>query len=237
MAEADDQLSALQQQITDLQHQLDSSQFTDARESHVESVSMVKTQPFSKEQPHLWFLLLEAQFAARKITSERTMYNSTLSNLSTEVALQVESIIASPYEEGKYNSLKEALQRAYSISSTEKFQKLVSKEELGDQKPSHLLQRLRSYADKSVGDDFIKKLWLNRLPNTTRIVLATSTDTLDKLAIMADTIHENSDGFSVNAVSSRERQSLSEVISNLSEQVAKLTAKVSSMEQNRKGRL
>lgn len=229
-------LTALQEQVRDLQRQLETNQFTDARETQVEAVSLVKTQPFSKDQPQLWFMLLEAQFAARKITSERTMYNNTLANLSTEIALQVESIISTPYEDGQYGRLKDALHRAYSIFSTEKFQKLVSREELGDQKPSHLLQRLRSYADRSIGDDFIKKLWLNRLPNTSRVILSTSTDTLDKLAIMADTIHENSDNLSVNAVSSKERQSLSDVIAGLTEEVAKLTAKVNSMETQRKSR-
>lgn len=216
-------MDELEEQVAEMQRQLAE------RENVVEAVAQVRSQPFSKDQPQLWFALLEAQFAARKITSVRSMYNNALANLTTDVALQVQSIVVKPYEDTSYDNLKRALIQAYSISSTEKFQKLVSKEELGDQKPSHLLQRLRSYADDAVGDDFVKKLWLQRLPNTTRIVLSTSDDTLDKLAIMADTMHENSDGFIVSEIDSNTKNSLANRVDTLTQQIEKLAKKIKSM--------
>lgn len=200
-------------------------------ERNTEAITIVKSQPFSKQSPDLWFILLEAQFAARKITADRTKYNMTLANISTDIAMQVQSIITTEYEEGKYETLKKALIKAYSISNTEKFLKLVSKEELGGQKPSHLLQRLHALADQDVGDEFIKKLWLQRLPNTTRIILSTSSDTIDKLAIMADTILENSDNFSTVAVQSNENHSsVSKVLENITNELEKLNARINTVE-------
>lgn len=62
--------------------------------------------------------------------------------------------------------------------------------ELGDKKPSQLLREMRSLAGTQVNDDFLKTLFLQRLPINVRSILATSKDELDNLAAMADKIIE-----------------------------------------------
>lgn len=73
-----EQPSALQQRVRQVQHQLVSRQFSVARNPHAMTISMVKRQPFTKEQPHLWCMHLVAQLATREISSDRTLYESSL---------------------------------------------------------------------------------------------------------------------------------------------------------------
>jgi hypothetical protein len=61
---------------------------------------------------------------------------------------------------------------------------------------------MRTLAGTQVKDDFLKTIFIQRLPVTTRSILATSKDDLDMLATMADKIVEFlSPGLSVCAQS------------------------------------
>ncbi|KAL4704145.1 hypothetical protein ACJJTC_012961 [Scirpophaga incertulas] len=56
--------------------------------------------------------------------------------------------------------------------------------DLGEQKPSQLLRRMRVLARDKISDDTLRVLWQGHLPNTVRAVLAvTETKDLDSLAI------------------------------------------------------
>lgn len=65
--------------------------------------------------------------------------------------------------------------------------------ELGSQKPSELLRKMRELArNTQVSDEALKKLWMPRLSPSVRAVLIVSQDTnLENLATMADKIVEN----------------------------------------------
>ncbi|KAJ8914237.1 hypothetical protein NQ315_003602 [Exocentrus adspersus] len=54
--------------------------------------------------------------------------------------------------------------KCLSDSSTQRVRKLLESEELGDRTPSQFLRQLRNLAGNNVPDDFIKTLWMNRLP-------------------------------------------------------------------------
>ena len=82
----------------------------------------------------------------------------------------------------------------------------MSSEQLGDQKPSHLLRRLRNLANSNIQEGFIKELWLQRLPPNVKQILAISKDDLDNMAIMADQIMANSEASGVAAIKSNENK-------------------------------
>ncbi|GBP26297.1 Retrovirus-related Pol polyprotein from transposon 412 [Eumeta japonica] len=82
---------------------------------------------------------------------------------------------------------------------------LLSEVELGDQKPSQLLRRMRDLARTKIPDDTLRVMWTGHLPTVVRAVLAVSdTKDLDNLVAVADKIIENTRPLvDVNEVTSR----------------------------------
>lgn len=75
-------------------------------------------------------------------------------------------------------------------SQEEKLKQLLSREELGDRKPSQFLRHLQGLAGPSVPTDFLKTLWTSRLPPNLQTLVATQAGlTLDKVAELADTVN------------------------------------------------
>ncbi|GFW51081.1 armadillo segment polarity protein [Trichonephila clavipes] len=62
--------------------------------------------------------------------------------------------------------------------------------QLGDEKPSHLLRKMKELSNGQLQDDFLQSLWLQRMPPHIQTVLSASSEPLDKLAIIADKVSE-----------------------------------------------
>uniref|UniRef100_A0A1X7V413 Integrase catalytic domain-containing protein n=1 Tax=Amphimedon queenslandica TaxID=400682 RepID=A0A1X7V413_AMPQE len=136
----------------------------------------LKLPPFWEADPPVWFAQVEAQFATRQITSQKTMFEHVIASLSPQYAMEVRDLILHPPTFAQYDT-----------------QETV--EELGDRKPSQLLRRMQQLlGDKAASTDgsFLRELFLQRLPHNVRMVLAGSGDEihedLDKLATLADKI-------------------------------------------------
>lgn len=97
-------------------------------------------------------------------------------------------------------------------------------------KPSHLLRKMKQLADTILGEDILKTLWLQRLPNQVQAILSVSEDSLDKLALMADKIHETA-GASVEAVHCPNNSAFD--VSELRTQLAELTEEVKRLSRDR----
>lgn len=238
MPGTDDQISELAKQIESLKSQLEESMQRGAGSqsgSAVNAVTEVKLVPFYENDPDLWFKIIEATFEARKITSERSRYFHVVSQLSSTVAQQIKDVISSAYSEGKYDELKKSLTTIYAETATEKFEKLISSEPLGDMKPSSALHKIKGLASDTVKEDFIKKLWLKRLPQTIKAVLSASSDPLDNLAKMADSMWEVSDKGSISSIS--QGNSLEKTFKSFQQQLENITKRLNAMDsQNRSSR-
>ncbi|GFQ77748.1 transposon Ty3-I Gag-Pol polyprotein, partial [Trichonephila clavata] len=108
-----------------------------------------------------------------------------------ETLSSVSDILFKPPATNKYNELKERLIAEFSDSANKQIRKLLSELQLGDDKPSHLLRKMRVLASgASLNDDFLKTLWLQRLPSEMQSILSVSSETLENLAELADKIAE-----------------------------------------------
>ena len=198
----------------------------------------LKLPPFWPTDPEVWFAQVEAQFATRGITAQKTRFDYIVSTLSPEIATEVRDLILKPPTERPYDTLKTQLIKRTAASEQRKLQQLINAEELGDRKPTQLLRRMQQLLGDQVGltdgdGSFLRELFLQRLPSNVRMVLA-STDktlTLDKLAELADKVMEVATP-TVAAIATPTVAAIKappDQISHLREEVARLTELVQSL--------
>ncbi|CAK1547946.1 unnamed protein product [Leptosia nina] len=120
-------------------------------------------------------------------------YQMAISKLGREALQQVSDIVFTPPEANKYNVLKERLLKVYEESPERQFQRLVSEMELGSQKPTQLLRRMKDLARNcQASDETVLRLWMARMPPSVRPVLSACQDqTTDNLATIADKVIES----------------------------------------------
>ena len=149
-----------------------------------------------------------------------------VSQLNQQEAAEVEDIIISPPEHEPYGRLKAELVRRLSISRERRVRQL-SNEEMGDRKPSQLLQHLKGLAP-DVPDDFLRTIWASHLPPHVQAILAGQAEgSLDSASHLADKICDvtpQPTTASISLATPDNTAGLLERIEELSHQVASLRA-------------
>lgn len=192
--------------------------------SEISRVS-VRVPPFWRQNPRLWFRQLESQFVTSAITSDSTKFHTLVGSIESNILNHVSHIVEEPPAEGKYEALKTALLNEFVESEERRLRQLLENVNIGDNKPSGLLREMRDLACGKVSDELLKTLWIQRLPNTTKAILSVSDDKIDKLAMMADKIHDQSDASGmINAVSTKSDDRLSVLERQMQEIVCKIDA-------------
>lgn len=185
----------------------------------------VKVPPFWPDKPSLWFAQLDGQFALSNITSDTTKFYHVISVLEPKYASEVEDIITKPPDTNKYETLKQQLTARLSASRTEQLKQLMSREELGDRKPSQFFRHIRSQAGPDYPDEFIRTLWSSRLPTLLQSIIATQEDMpLEKLALLADKVHEATSQCTAHVAAASTSTSSSVSVSTIDELGRKIEA-------------
>lgn len=187
---------------------------------------------FWQDQPRTWFIQVEAVLHNQRLT-DLAKYHLVIAKLGKQVISQVTDILLNPPADGKYEALKSRLLNIYEESECRQIQKLIGEMDLGDQKPSQLLRRMKDLARDKVTDDTLNVLWQNHLPSAVRAVLAVSdTKDLSTLATIADKVLESSRPLSVSAVSSDGPGTSSDTATIIAE-IAKINLRLNQMEKSR----
>jgi hypothetical protein len=173
-----------------------------------------------------------------KITADETKFYYAMAQLEPQYAAEVEDIITSPPAADKYNKLKTELIKRLSASRERKVQQVLNLEELGDKKPSQFLRHLQNLAGPGLPEDFLRSIWVNRLPQRTQDIVASQLkSSLEDLAELADRLHDvvapTSQVAAAFALPSTSTEPLLQQIAELTRHVRALDAKVGRMSRPR----
>ncbi|KAJ8871607.1 hypothetical protein PR048_027934 [Dryococelus australis] len=152
-------------------------------------------------------------------------------------------MLISSYEEGYHvmlNSEHVALEPYIAESNQRKAKRLCTEIDLGDKTPSYVLREMRNLAGDNIRDEFLRTMFLERMPVNVRAILSTNRDYLNTLATLADKIVEvnaptfafscsaqpdNDDTGSLDTASAIHRPN-DDAISRLTQQVAALGSSI-----------
>lgn len=167
------------------------AQGADSKGNALEMIGIRSRIPqFWRDKPRLWFAQFETMIASQKLGDENK-FGMVVAQLEKTDVEQISDIILAPPNTGRYETIKNRLLTVYEESEEIQLRKLLNEIDLGDQRPTQLLRRMRDLARSKIPDDTLRMLWMSHLPKSTRAVLSVSQESsLDALANMADKMHE-----------------------------------------------
>ena len=118
------------------------------------SAAHLKLPTFWPDAAEVWFAQTDAQFAIRNISSSKTKFYHAVAVLPQEVASQILDLIRAPPLGDPYEVLRDRLVRLYTLNDYQRFEALVSLTLSGDQKPSHLMNRMLALLPNDYKPDF-----------------------------------------------------------------------------------
>ncbi|XP_026825695.1 uncharacterized protein LOC113562010 [Ooceraea biroi] len=157
----------------------------------VSATNAVRLPVFWKDNAVLWFAQVEAAFAINRIASDESKFRYVILYTDQTVLPLVADLLVNPPACNKYQTLKERICSVLGETNATKIRRLLGSHELGDEKPSIFLQRLRNLAVGQVTDEILKTIFMEQLPENVRTILAISeVQDLQKLAAQADKVME-----------------------------------------------
>ena len=103
----------------------------------------LKIAKFYPTDVELWFNQIETQFDLHDITDDDERYRLICAALSGEVASDVRDVLLQPFRTQKYFNLKEVLIERRGLTTSERVNKVISGEKLGNDIPSSFLRHLQ----------------------------------------------------------------------------------------------
>nr|XP_037874047.1 uncharacterized protein LOC101744209 [Bombyx mori] len=202
---------------------------SDINKSEVEQITVTsRIAEFWEDQPRTWFIHAESVLFNQKL-SDDAKYHLVIAKLGKNVVSQVTDILIKPPKEKKYDTLKARLLAIYEESESHQLQKLIGEMELGDQKPSQLLRRMKDLARDKISDETLLLLWQNHLPTSVRAVLVvTDSKDINTLASVADKVMETTRPISIGEVNTADT-------ATLISQIARINIRLDEIQSQRNG--
>lgn len=211
----------------------------------IDNYRIPKIPPFFKRNPNTWFARVEATLRSARITSQATKADIVFAALEEDISEAVCDLMSQPQlPDDIYDQLKKGIITAYADSTESKLRKLLKGEVLTEGKPSLILNRLKNLNNGVCNEPVLKTLFFEHLNSNTRSILSASgLDSLEKLAELADTIHDQQDSSSLRAhafsgkqgdnnVNVAAHSTSSDTMNELIESVKQLTTRLSRIEKN-----
>lgn len=151
-----------------------------------------------------WFTQAEAQFGLRGVTQDETRYWHVVAALDGATATRAACFLEEPPSQGKYEGLKAFLLSVYDLSEQQRAQQLLSIRDLGDRRPSELMDTMLRLHGKHDSQCYLfKEVFLRALPPAVRQGISNSQEKdMRKLAAEADRIFGACASQSVHAATS-----------------------------------
>ena len=144
-----------------------------------------KMPKFLPDHPAIFFVMAEAQFTLRNVSSDDAKYAHVVSALPPEVIIRVADLVTTPPATDKYDAIKRRLTKSFGKTPAERAAKLLEIEDLGGRSPLALLDEMRNLSRDENIDFLLRAIFLRALPEEVRRVVRNST-TLDELAAAAE---------------------------------------------------
>ncbi len=136
------------------------------------ATSQVKLCPYDEEEPHIWFRLIQAQFAAAGIKSQKLKYANALASLPKQVLRDIlESIYVCNSSDEPFDFLKNTLLGQFGKSKWQSYFELLRLPmEMQGLKPNVLMGKLKQNLPPgaSPDNDLFLAMFLIRLPASMR---------------------------------------------------------------------
>ncbi|KAK2575154.1 hypothetical protein KPH14_012673 [Odynerus spinipes] len=195
----------------------------------------VKLPTFWREEPKLWFAILEKEFAAYGVRSDAVKSAAVLRHLDSSTMKIIADVIASPTASESYTQIRNTLISRLATSEEAQLRQLLTGIELNDRKPSELLREMKFLAGDKVSANVLQTLWLQRLPTRVQELLAVVEDVpTDKLATLADKTVERTNSHLVASITEsksppKAQNELPQLLVEGSE-IAELTRRIAQLE-------
>ncbi|GBN38877.1 hypothetical protein AVEN_167692-1 [Araneus ventricosus] len=131
---------------------------TDVLKSELARVAFRATL-FWEINPDLWFIHLESQFKLSGISADETKFHAVVAGLDAKVISYISDIVRNPPRDSKYDALKSRILTHFSHSESSKLRLFLQDLQLGDKRPSQLLQDMRNLAAGNIDDDVLKSIF------------------------------------------------------------------------------
>ncbi len=178
------------------------------------ATSQVKLCPYDEEEPHIWFRLIEAQFAAAGIKSQKLKYANALASLPRQVLRDIlDTIDVCNDSDEPFDFLKNTLLGQFGKSKRQfYFELLRLSMEMQGLKPSVLMVKLKQNLPPgaSPDNDLFLAMFLIRLPASMReTVGAGDHSTAAAMVKAADTLWDARGGHDPTVAAASTQQSRS----------------------------
>ena len=141
------------------------------QETQQHAVSL-KLPEFWASHPRVWFQQTEAQFSLRQATADNTKYFYVVAALDQDSAQRVIDLLEDPPRYHKYLALKKLLLDIFDLPDNELAARLLNMPQLGDKKPSVLMDEVLAPRADHRPYFLFNHLFLQLLPDDIRMVLS-----------------------------------------------------------------